>query len=514
MIKVEQGKALAPVIAGTTVALYLSYKIFLSLLHKKNKYAKKIPVPGSSYPYVGHMSSLGDMPAETISQWHKELGPIIQFRMGVQTWVSIDSPELAHKVMVTNGSKASHRNENEFSYKLSSFGGKGIVNSQPNPAWKKARAAVTAAIAPSQIELHMASIQKQAKKLVDTLIETSKKTKAGSFPFKDLQLYVMNTVTLIAFGRTFPTRDDPKFIEISETIDEGFKLSGVDYDLANYLPIFAIYDYFKGVRSILKRFLKERRDPLFRGLIDDAYHTDGPNLVKYLKENGYDLSEEETMVIFSDLISAGTDTNSLYLCWTIAIMCRHPEVQLKIAAEIDDFVKRNGRLPLFSERLELPFCISAMKECMRYKPITAFGIPHLAIDDIEVDGYIIPKGATIISNMISMHQNSEFYTDRPNEYVPERFLEKLETSSASSKGKVEDRDHFNFGWGRRICPAIHMAEVETFIGFVELMSRCFIEPGEDGMPNIDIAENGGVSILPSPYKVKFTDRSLIDPTQN
>lgn len=124
MNKLDQCKALAPIITGTTVALYISYKIIHSLLHNQNKYTKKIPVPGSSFPYVGHLFSLGDMPAETVAQWHKELGPIIQFRMGVQTWVSIGIPELAHKVMVTNGSKSSHRNENEFAFKLYSFGGK------------------------------------------------------------------------------------------------------------------------------------------------------------------------------------------------------------------------------------------------------------------------------------------------------------------------------------------------------------------------------------------------------
>lgn len=124
MNKVESSKNLAPIIAGTTVAAYLSYKILQSLLPKKNKYIKQIPVPGSSYPYIGHMSSLGDMPADTISKWHKELGPIIELRMGVQTWVSIDSPDLAHKVMVTNGGKTSHRNESEFGFNLYSFGGK------------------------------------------------------------------------------------------------------------------------------------------------------------------------------------------------------------------------------------------------------------------------------------------------------------------------------------------------------------------------------------------------------
>lgn len=143
----------------------------------------------------------------------------------------------------------------------------------------------------------MVSIQDQAKKLVDTFIETSNKTKAGFFPFKDLQLYVMNTATLITFGKTFSTKDDPKFIEISESIDEGFKYLGVDYDLANYLPIFTVYDYFKGIRKMLKNFLNKTRDPIFRSLIEEAHHTDVPNLVKYLKENGYNLSEEETIVI-------------------------------------------------------------------------------------------------------------------------------------------------------------------------------------------------------------------------
>lgn len=50
--------------------------------------------------------------------------------------------------------------------------------------------------------------------------------------------------------------------------------------------------------------------------------------------------------------------------------------------------------------------------------------------------------------MTSMHKNSDFYPDRPNEFVPERFMDSLGTSVAASAGKVEDRDHFNFGWGR------------------------------------------------------------------
>lgn len=146
----------------------------------------------------------------------------------------------------------------------------------------------------------MASIQNESRKLVDILVETSK-TNVGVFPFKDLQLYFMNTVVLIGFGRRFSSKDDPTFLDVSSTIDEGLTLTGVEYDLANYLPIFSIHDYFKGAQKTLIRYLAERRDPVFHNLIKEAYHADGPNLVKYLEENGYDLSEEEKIVTFSKL---------------------------------------------------------------------------------------------------------------------------------------------------------------------------------------------------------------------
>jgi hypothetical protein len=78
----------------------------------------------------------------------------------------------------------------------------------------------------------------------------------------------------------------------------------------------------------------------------------------------------------ADLIAGGTDTISMILSWIVAIICHHPEVQKCPSAEIDEFMKQNGRLPLFSGRKQLPYCVSVIKECMRCKPTTAFGIPH------------------------------------------------------------------------------------------------------------------------------------------
>lgn len=46
-----------------------------------------------------------------------------------------------------------------------------------------------------------------------------------------------------------------------------------------------------------------------------------------------------------------------------------------------------------------------------------------------------------------MHTNAERY-EKPHEFIPERFMNNLKTMQASANGKIEERDQYNFGWGR------------------------------------------------------------------
>lgn len=85
--------------------------------------------------------------------------------------------------------------------------------------------------------------------------------------------------------------------------------------------------------------------------------------------------------LLADLITGGTDTVSVTLSWNAAVMCHYPEVQKRCAAEIDEFIREHGRVPTFKERSALPFCIATMKECMRFRPTTPFGLPHCVRDD-------------------------------------------------------------------------------------------------------------------------------------
>lgn len=114
-------------IAAATAVLFASYKLISSSKRKKKMREqgfKDIPMPGSCYPYVGHMFSLGELPGRTVSEWHRQLGPLIKIRMGRQLWHICDDPYLAHKIFVTHGANTSFRPYSTYSYEYYSFKGK------------------------------------------------------------------------------------------------------------------------------------------------------------------------------------------------------------------------------------------------------------------------------------------------------------------------------------------------------------------------------------------------------
>jgi cytochrome P450 len=70
---------------------------------------------------------------------------------------------------------------------------------------------------------------------------------------------------------------------------------------------------------------------------------------------------------------------------------------------------------------------------------------------------MIPKDTVIVSTYDHIHRVTDQYTNA-NTFDPERFLHDDKSMSASANGKPEERDHFRYGWGRRICPGIYVVK--------------------------------------------------------
>ena len=90
------------------------------------------------------------------------------------------------------------------------------------------------------------------------------------------------------------------------------------------------------------------------------------------------------------------------------------------------------------------------------------------IDD-SVDGMFLPKDSTVVLNVWAMHHNPETWKD-PQHFQPERFEKYPSLASVyAASGEWDNRDHYGYGAGRRICPGIHLAERNLFIGVAKLL---------------------------------------------
>lgn len=71
---------------------------------------------------LGHTLSLGNMPAHKITEWHKELGPILRVKIGFQDWISIGDSTMAHDIFTLEANLTSNSPHFMFNNAISSGG--------------------------------------------------------------------------------------------------------------------------------------------------------------------------------------------------------------------------------------------------------------------------------------------------------------------------------------------------------------------------------------------------------
>ncbi|KIJ42382.1 hypothetical protein M422DRAFT_171145 [Sphaerobolus stellatus SS14] len=130
-------------------------------------------------------------------------------------------------------------------------------------------------------------------------------------------------------------------------------------------------------------------------------------------------------------------------------LATHPDVCKRAQVEIDA-VTSSSRLPEYEDRTSLPYVEAIYREVMRWRPAMPMGVAHTTIQDDIYEGYLIPRGATIMSNIWAMAHDPTKYSD-PELFKPERFL--------TSEGTLnDDNTILTFGFGRRICIGRHAAD--------------------------------------------------------
>ncbi len=139
-----------------------------------------------------------------------------------------------------------------------------------------------------------------------------------------------------------------------------------------------------------------------------------------------DMTEGEIRAQVVGLILAGSDTTRNAMCMTLFQLLQHPEQWRALVADPDGLKKK------------------ASEEGLRYEPVVS-GIPRVAIEDMAVEGYLIPGGAMLAVSLLSVLRDPEVYAN------PESF---------DIHRTDQQRWHLAFGAGAHRCAGEALARVE------------------------------------------------------
>ena len=118
------------------------------------------------------------------------------------------------------------------------------------------------------------------------------------------------------------------------------------------------------------------------------------------------------------LLFAGHDTTTSGISWTLYCLAKYPEHQEKVREEVRNVLMGREWLE-YDDLKDLKYTQWCIKEAMRlYPPV--FQFYRTLLEDVELDGYLIPKGVQVNISPYLIHRNPDIW-ENPNEYDPLRF---------------------------------------------------------------------------------------------
>ncbi|QRW03313.1 cytochrome P450 family protein [Ceratobasidium sp. AG-Ba] len=219
-------------------------------------------------------------------------------------------------------------------------------------------------------------------------------------------------------------------------------------------------------------------------------------------EDGQSVDDDTKKLVKSiagSLYGAGSDTTVSGVQSFFLAMTLYPEVQKNAQAEIMVYMRQRStsdalsRMILPADRPNLPYTSALVQEVLRWHPIVAV-VPHRSSsqDDCNVvlrgKVYRIPAKSVVMANVWRITHDPEMYPE-PEQFNPERYL---------VDNPPPEPENYAFGFGRRACPGIHIAQQSINILANFTINKAKDEHGQDITPEEKYF--AGVNSHPMPFK--------------
>jgi cytochrome P450 len=147
----------------------------------------------------------------------------------------------------------------------------------------------------------------------------------------------------------------------------------------------------------------------------------------------------------------------------------------------------NGRNPGYADLEALPYTRMVFSEALRLYP-PAWIMTRTPIEDVEISGYAVPKGASVILCQWVTHHNERYYPE-PFKFDPERWT----PEKVAARPKMA---YFPFGGGARVCMGESFAWMEGILLLATIAQKweMRLEPGfaVELLPEITLRPKNGM----------------------
>ncbi|XP_045410718.1 cytochrome P450 2D17-like [Lemur catta] len=486
------------------VSLALAAAIFfllVDLMHRRPRWAARYPPGPMSMPGLGNLLQVDfqDVPW-CFGQLRRRFGDVFSLQLAWTPVVVVNGLEAVREALVKHNEDTADRPPSpvyeHLGYRPHM---EGVILARYGPDWREQR----------RFSLSTLRFFGLGKKSLELWVTEEAACLCAAFadhaarPFSPnalLNKAVGNVIASLTYGRRFEY-DDQSFLRLMELVMEALKEdSGLLREVLNAVPVLLripglpgkVFPAQKAFMALLDELVTEHRmtrDPAQPPRdLTDAFLAE----VEKAKGNpDSSFTDENLRMVVSDLFSAGMVTTSTTLAWGLLLMILHPDVQRRVQQEIDEVIGKVRR-PAMGDQAHMPFTTAVIHEVQRFADIIPLGVPHMTTRDIEVQGFLIPKGTTLFTNLSSVLKDEAVW-EKPFRFHPEHFLD--------AQGRfVKPEAFMPFSAGRRMCLGEPLARMELFLFFTSLLQRfSFSVPPGHPQPS----DHGVCNFLvtPSPYQL-------------
>ncbi|KAI7752978.1 hypothetical protein M8C21_026719 [Ambrosia artemisiifolia] len=384
-----------------------------------------LPLPPGTlgWPYIGETFQLySQNPSVFFTSKVKKYGSIFKTHILGCRCVMVSSPAAAKLVLVTK----SHLFKPTFPASKERMIGKQAIFFHQGDYHFKLRRLVLRAFTPESIKHMVSDIESIAvdalKSWENRLINT----------FQEMKIFTFNVALLSILGKDeVVNREDLK--RCYYILEKGYNSMPIN------LPGTLFHKSMKArkeLAQILAKILSGRRE------MNKDQHND---LLASFMEDKEGLTDEQIADNMIGVIFAARDTTASVLTWIIKYLAENPTV-LQSVTEEQEAIKTLS----WADTKKMPITSRVIQETLRVASILSFTFRE-AVQDVEFEGYLIPKGWKVLPLFRNIHHSADNFPD-PEKFDPSRF-------QVAPKANT----FMPFGSGIHSCPGNELAKLEILV---------------------------------------------------